>query len=189
LTPIGARIGAENQQLQRAGCYDHHWVVNGEPGPGYARILNGVPPLFSPNGEHFAYVAGDGSDWFVVVDHEAGPAHPDVLQRKPVFGPDGQRIAYIVKEDGLFHVALDGELGPPCETLGAASLVFSADGAHFAYAAKRDGEWAISLDGESTDEYDGILGTGPVFDADGALRCIAHRGGTVYRLRIGPAKP
>jgi aldose 1-epimerase len=32
LTRIGARIGAENEQLQRGGGYDHNWVVDGEPG-------------------------------------------------------------------------------------------------------------------------------------------------------------
>ncbi|HUT21385.1 MAG TPA: aldose epimerase family protein [Anaerolineae bacterium] len=32
LTPIGARINAENEQLRRGGGYDHNWVVNGEPG-------------------------------------------------------------------------------------------------------------------------------------------------------------
>jgi aldose 1-epimerase len=32
LTPIGARIDDQNEQLQRGGGYDHNWVVNGEPG-------------------------------------------------------------------------------------------------------------------------------------------------------------
>jgi aldose 1-epimerase len=32
LTPIGARINAEDEQLRRGGGYDHNWVVNGEPG-------------------------------------------------------------------------------------------------------------------------------------------------------------
>jgi aldose 1-epimerase len=32
LTRVGARIEAENEQLQRGGGYDHNWVVNGQPG-------------------------------------------------------------------------------------------------------------------------------------------------------------
>lgn len=32
LTPIGARINADNEQLRHGRGYDHNWVVNGEPG-------------------------------------------------------------------------------------------------------------------------------------------------------------
>ena len=31
-TPIGARIAAEDEQIQLGGGYDHNWVVNGQPG-------------------------------------------------------------------------------------------------------------------------------------------------------------
>jgi len=31
-TPIGARIDADDEQLQYGGGYDHNWVVNGQPG-------------------------------------------------------------------------------------------------------------------------------------------------------------
>jgi aldose 1-epimerase len=31
-TPIGTRIGNEDEQLQYGGGYDHNWVVNGQPG-------------------------------------------------------------------------------------------------------------------------------------------------------------
>jgi len=32
LTPIGARIDADNEQLRHGGGYDHNWVINGTPG-------------------------------------------------------------------------------------------------------------------------------------------------------------
>jgi Tol biopolymer transport system component len=66
-------------------------------------------PVFSPDGRHIAYVAGnDKGESFMVIDGIVGTSYNSVSV--PVFSPDGQHIAYVAGDSKSmsYFVVADG---------------------------------------------------------------------------------
>jgi len=124
-------------------------------------------PVFSPDGQHLAYVAMSPDGQRVVV-HDGKPGKPCemVFEGTIVFSPDSRRMAYGARRaNGWFLVVGDQELGP-YEFLGSATgFQFSRDGTRLAFAALVDKKWCVVLDGKPQPAYDNI---GPLaFSPDG----------------------
>ena len=143
-------------------------------------ILDGSPftnweavgaPVFSDDGDHFAFVGRVGPKWSVVVDGVAGPLFDQVgsgtLGDGPetvVFSQDGARFAYGAKRGERWHVVVDGEIGPAHDGLYGLPI-FSADGTHLAYQAVVGDKACVVVD-DSIGDLHANIGR-PVFSPDG----------------------
>ena len=118
---------------------------------------NGVRPfLFSPNGEHYAFVGALADGEHLVVDGKAGPASDSILLtigEDVMFSADSLHFAYVIRpltgsgkpetiairgqDNRAAHVVVDGQLG--AAYVGIESLQFSPDGKRVAYAGQTPG--------------------------------------------------
>jgi hypothetical protein len=87
-----------------------HMVVDGKQGKAYAQVT-GDSVVFSADKKSMAYIAGDGSKNFVVLNGMEGPAFDQVADLR--FSPAGSVLAYRARR-GLEHfVLVDGKsMGP-----------------------------------------------------------------------------
>ena len=155
---------------------------------GTYRALDENSIVFSQDGKRFGCVAGDGEQFFVVVDGKEGPRYhsqPSV----PVFSPDGQRVAYWVKEGDFVTVVVDGQpayKGGGAEARG--TILFSPDSRHWAVEIDGGGSARVVLDGVEQKAYRlywrpslqthrehgrSVLPNSITFTQDGHLRYIA----------------
>jgi hypothetical protein len=100
-------------------------VVDGQARAEYDGILKGSP-IFSPDGNHFAYIAAIGGLVFT----------PDGKRVSPPAGFDVERVG--IKPQRQF-VVMDGHSGTECDEIG--DVVFSRDCRQVAYKAKRGQTW------------------------------------------------
>jgi hypothetical protein len=80
-------------------------VLDGRRGPDYDLTTGFV---FSPDGQHLAYVARENDKWFVVVDGQREPDYDAISRGNPIFSSDGTRIAYAAYTQNKWLVIVDG---------------------------------------------------------------------------------
>jgi Tol biopolymer transport system component len=118
--------------------------------------------VFSPDGRHLAYKAGDANSWFVVVDGKRGRAYAGV--GRPVFAPDGRRVAHAAcdrcdgaGDDRGMYVVVDGQrIGAEYAEI-ADPIVFSGDGRRMAFAARRGPVQFVVVDEREEHSYAGVM--------------------------------
>lgn len=134
--------------------------LNAKPGKQY---FHTEQLRFSPDGNRLAYLAIEGSQWFVVNDGKAGNAFDSIKPWYTRFSGNSKRLGYIGTRKGRWHLVIDGKESEGLDE--CAGIVFSSDGKRLAYGIKRDGQWRNVIDGK-----EGPAGTsvGPVvFSPDG----------------------
>jgi hypothetical protein len=173
--------------------------IDGRPGCDYRAVTD---LQFSPEGSHWACIAGGSGYCPVVVDGRT--QHSFAWSEDVAFSADGKRLAYIgISPDGRYSLVVDGRTvwqgdkaaSPAFSTNGrhALAVVWLRDGQH----AWRDGELGPALvgvgrplmspddahfvygasDGRPGGNYDFIMNPGPVFAADSRhLAYIARTG-------------
>ena len=126
--------------------------------------------VFSPDGKHLAYKAGDANSWFIVVDGKRGRAYAGV--GRPAFSSDGRKLAHAAcdrcggaREDAAMFVVVDGrKIGVEYSDI-AEPIALSADGRRMAFAARRGSAQFVVADGKEERTYADIaaesLGFGP----------------------------
>lgn len=167
-------------------------VVDGRQVCSYSGGEIRLPPFFSPDSKHVAFVdPKDGTDHLVL--DGVTVATSDFIDG--CFSPDN-RVAYRAKKNNTWRVVFGTYEGPKCDDVTVPT--FSADGNHFAYAAKRNGRWSVIVDGKesATDgEHDWICRYSLLFsqnakqfsyiawdakDADDKIRFGLRIGGEVH---------
>lgn len=144
-------------------------VVDGVEGPLCDQVLSvaGEPTLtaqtavvFSPTGEHHAYLSRTGNEFVVVRDgreYFRGPYWISALRYGELaFSPGGKHLHFTFAEQvpsGVkLHLVVDGKAGPDC--LQYRPPVFSPDDSRWAHLARRAGtredEWFVVVDGKET---------------------------------------
>jgi WD40 repeat protein len=103
------------------------------------------PHQFSPDGQHFAYIATDDGRSRVWLDEQPlGEVDKQWGAWPFVFSPDSKRLAYFAREEApradgklklLSYAVVDGQKHPPYPSHGP--MFFSADSKHVAYLAYR----------------------------------------------------
>lgn len=135
-------------------------VNNSVPGEFYESI--GVP-VFSPNGKHYAYVAGQGKDdeMFMVINGKKQKPYPiigitvkqsresKISSQQPFFSSTGNRMAYPVydPEKEKAFMVVDGYAHPPFDAV--MKPCFSSDEKHVAYMGKKGDAWHLVVDGKA----------------------------------------
>jgi hypothetical protein len=157
-------------------------------------------PVFSPDGQRLAYVAGKGDKYFLVVDGKTYAECEKYTQ--VVFSPDSRRIAYSKlitnAKDGSnkYVVMLDGVAGSvESDNMTTFSPLFSTDSRHVAYGVIQDKRWRIVVDDVPGPLLEQIS-AGPVITAKGQLQYFGLRkdGGRHNLVRytvngFGPSAP
>jgi len=161
---------------------DKKWVmvVNGEPGPEFDGI--GGAYAFSPDSQHFAYIARRGKSAQVLLDgKEYGNVYsaytPGGAPQELTFSADSQHLAYFAGSGKKYRLVLDGQEQGPESKLGSMSVpVLSPDGRRWAYWALQSvlyNFYMVTDGGQTAHEaimgVDGkiLYGSQPRFSPDG----------------------
>jgi len=154
--------------------------ATGEP---YGKLYNHASRcVFSPDGQHFAYVAGDGDSYFVVLDGVEQQRH-GVMPTDVKFSPDSERLVYIAKDskDGKAFVVVDGTPAPQYDEI--TWLTFTADSKSFRYVVKDGDKEFLVVDGRERPYYDDVAprpnGTVTLFGTD-IISYVAIKDGAYY---------
>ena len=129
--------------------------------------------VFSLDGKHLAYKAGDANSWFIVVDGKRGRAYAGV--GRPTFTPDGSKVVHTAcdrcgggpRDEAAKFVVLDGRsIGAEYSDI-AEPIAFSADGRRMAYAAKRGPAQFVVVDGKEEKVYVEVTAESLMFSPTG----------------------
>jgi Tol biopolymer transport system component len=158
----------------------YRFIIDDQAGPEVDDIK--TAPIFSADGKRFAYVAGKGSEWLVVIDGVLGPNYDDVGQ--PVFSRDGKHIAYAARKGPLWMVTVDGKAGQGFNCV-KPDPIFSPDGSRIAYEAYDSDSLQVVLDGDARPllHIDGTPPTDLIFSPDG--KHIAYTARMKKSLMLG----
>jgi Tol biopolymer transport system component len=147
-------------------------VVNEEEIGLYERV-DDYSFVFSADGKHLAYKAGDAQSWFVVVDGKRGRSYAGV--GRPVFTPDGSKVAHSAcdrcgggsRDDPAMFVAVDGQRVGAAYADIAYPIQFSADGRQMAFVAKRGAAQFVVADEREERIYAGVAAESLAFSPSG----------------------
>jgi hypothetical protein len=163
---IGFRVKEGNKQVA---------VVDGVRGKSYDSV--GLPQ-FSPDSKRFAYLARNGSNWYIVLNGDQQDAAGSGVHGLQ-FLPDNKNLMYVVKDGSREHIMMNSLKGNTYDKVDENSVRFRSG--HFAYIAWKGNKQLMVLDGEEGTPYDRV-GT-PVFsNKDGHLGYTAKRNGTEFAV-------
>jgi len=149
-----------------AAADKYRMILDGKPSPDYEAV--GLP-VFSPDGQRFAYAASRQGRWVVLLDGQEHSKEYDEISLL-TFSADSARLFYAGKYRNRMTgdewvMVIDGKEDPRYTLVGG--LVFSDDGQHYAYAGARDpgtkatkeehGQGTIVHDGQPGPVFQGLL--------------------------------
>lgn len=162
VSPSGKTWACVDAVMQNNGSRrDARMIINGVAGKTYPAILSnadfGTSPIFSPRGEHVAYIAGDNNSAWVVIDTTEGPKYRSIVRGSLGFSADGSTVAYVAAGDQGHHVVVGDKIYGPYGG-GVASLAVSADGKTAAWIADVIGDRRVFVNGKDVDPAFGPAG-------------------------------
>lgn len=116
-------------------------VVDGKAEAKYEGIID-RSLVFSADGNHYAYGAGNGKTRFIVRDGK--PLGPCDEIKRPVFSPTGDRLAWGKYKNGKWSMVVDGREGRNFDYI--KTPVFSPDGKHVAYVDRTGHKYSVIVD-------------------------------------------
>jgi Tol biopolymer transport system component len=162
---------------------------DGWPSDHYSVVVDGTEqerfdrvgePVFTSDGNHFAYAAKAGREWFIVLD-----GHKRRVETKPewlTWSPRGSRLAYTSEQDWKEFVVVDWVRQKSYDFAGG--FEFSPDGKHYAYAAASGSRQFVVLDGTELKPYERVGDR--VFSPDGRrLAYVAEEHGDRFVVMDG----
>lgn len=139
-------------------------VRDGEIGPVLDDPWGGNHIMFSPDGDHLAYIGlrrrGAQATEFIVLDGKKQPPYSYVAFSDyggMAFSPDGKRLAYAAlrsHEERKWVMVVDGQEEQKYDGFLFNAPVFSPDSEHVAYAAVKNDRMVVVLDGREVGEFD-----------------------------------
>lgn len=139
-----------------------HAVVDGRFGPAFDQTA--CAPVFSPDGEHFAYVAARGEQWYLVHDDTLHGPYDKVSD--PAFSPVANDLVYCVQDGERGWVVLNHR--PLRRHRQVHQPRFSPDGRRLAYlASEGPGRSFVVVDSTAGPVH--ISAATPRFQPDGRL--------------------
>lgn len=176
--------------------------VGDEPGQGFTEIVS--PIIFSPDAQHFAYVAQQGENLVEVHNNHPGitftvpgrtrscyvrwiyvtnePRHHLVYEL--VCGGARYKLRYT--DQALRRVVVDGQSGPEYDVDGLYGFRYTPDWKHYGYEVHGvNGDHVmLNIDGKETKPYDGVVSGSLEFHPEtGEASFIAKEGEKLVRVR------
>jgi hypothetical protein len=176
-------------------------VLNDQSGPPFEKIMDN--PVFSTDGQHFAYVAKDKGAYSLVrgtlgtggnTTETKIPSTPSFdYTEQMIFSPDNSHLAFVSVKEGIWkgatirahrRVWFDGQPGRDYDALGLSGLLFSHDSKHLAYVVHDPGnkKHFIVLDGQEGKYYDEIFFGALRFNVSGEFVYFAREGRKYLRV-------
>ncbi len=184
LSPDGRRIAYVGSQ--REGADLRFFVVVDGVRSGAYSFVGKQFFAFSPDSEHYAYLAYRGGELVIVADGREQMLGPHSRENFAYvgFSRDGKHVAYSARASGggPCAVVLDGSEGKEYDGVAFDSPRFSPDSRRFAYLALADREsWVVVVDGQEGKHYAGVAAASLVFSPNGRhLAYIAGRAGEQF---------
>jgi hypothetical protein len=155
VSPNGKHIACDNAQGSGSSLI-YQYILDGQAQNQYDYA--GVPE-FSPDSNHFAYVAEKNKKWFVVVDGKESGNKYDAIDQL-VWSPDNSTLVYVATE-GTKQVLVNGTTTSQeydtIYTVNGEGIVFSPDGERLAYVAMDETNnyvhYYVVLDGKENGPY------------------------------------
>lgn len=141
---------------------DEKWIVivDGQESAAYDSVFN---PIFSDDGEQFAYAALDNEQTVVVLNNTAQTkTYDDVLGL--VFSPDGKQLAYVGNKNENYVVVINEKESKEYKSISTLKtedgtyeyIVFSSDGKQAAFKASDGDKYFVVVNGQEGKRYDYI---------------------------------
>ena len=141
---------------------DKWWlVVDDIEGEKYDAVGK-MAPLFSPDSQRVAFVAGRKGRKLIVVDGVEGKEYEAV--GRVIFSADSKHFVHLAERGDERFAVVDGVEQPAFDGLHASGPIFSPDSQRLGYVVKRGVKWLAIIDGKEGKEYDGAGGL--VFSPD-----------------------
>lgn len=174
--------------------------VGGEPGPGYNEIIS--PLIFSPDAQHFAFVAQQGDTLVEVHDNHPGITFPMERRRscyvawiyvtneprhhlvyELVCG--GSRFQHEYTSQALRRVVIDGQPGPEYDVDGLYGFRYTEDWKHYGYEIHgvEGNHVRFNIDGKETKVYDDVVTGSLIFPSPGEASFVAREGETLVHVK------
>ena len=119
----------------------------------YTSLVPGTV-VFSPDGNHFAYIIKiDNGTKAMVLDGITGPKYNNITLIR--FSPNSQNYAFAAILGRKMLTILDGNEGSRYDGVGV-PVTFSPDSNHSAYAARLNNSTFMRVDGKEMDRFDDV---------------------------------
>lgn len=157
----GPLFGPGGRRIAYCFAEDDHYrvVIDGHLSPKQDLDIQDPPkPVFSANGERFAYSGRRAKEQFMVIDGQAQPAY--LIVADFCFSPDGKRTAYVgvlLGSDGRgkSYAVVDGQQGDEWDVI-SYGPVFTPDSKRVVFVGKRAKKYHLVVDGKAGVGYDYI---------------------------------
>jgi len=164
----------------------HRWHIEmginlpGDFKPMHKQGITNWTMAFSPDSEHFAYLANDNNQWRIVLDNEPQQSSEDIKTDSLIFSQDSAHLAYKVEHRDKTFVLVDGREENHFERLKNGTPVFSPDGKRLGYFALQNNTWFAVVDG-----IENRISDRP---SDRSLKFSPDSNRVVYRVWVGGDK-
>jgi hypothetical protein len=176
--------------------------VGEESGQGFTEIVS--PIVFSPDGQHFAYVAQQDDNLVEVHDNHPGITFQVPGRTRSCFvewmevtrEPEhhlvyelvcaGKRYKLVQTDQALRRMVIDGRSGPEYDVAGLHGFRHSQDWKHYGYEVHgvNGNQALLNIDGKETKAYDGVVAGSLEFHPEaGEASFIAREGGKLIRVK------
>jgi Tol biopolymer transport system component len=102
------------------------------------------PVIFSPDGNHIAFISGGWHNVHVVMDGVSGRTVESIDSIS--FSADGKHLSYTAKKGDIHMRVIDGQI--VCQCKGAYTICFGPDGRHYAACVFVRGRFQLIVDGK-----------------------------------------
>jgi WD40 repeat protein len=167
----------------------HFVVVDGQQSGPYQRSANFI---FSPDGNHYAYMAKSGGQWRVIRDGVPGPPFDNMYPPDFYFSRDSAHVGYLTSRGKQRILMVDTTERPiDCDQWLTAALALSGDASRVAVGVGRNKKSFVLVDAVEQGPYDTLLDAPVAFSPSGEHVAYAVKnGGRAFVVRDGqPQQP
>jgi WD40 repeat protein len=127
-------------------------VIDTIPGNAYDDVCM---PVFSPNGQRFAYTARNGAVRMLVVDNEQiVTMDTSSVITCVLFSADNKNIVYVLTENQKYFLIVNGNKSGPYDYINENSIRFNDNNGGIAYLVKLNDKQFIVYNGKKSGPYD-----------------------------------
>ncbi len=154
----------------------------------YSKLCDKVSiPVFSGDGKNFVYIAQEGNQHSIIVNHEQVLSTGSTSEIITVlFRPDNKTIVFLLKEGSKYFLVDDGVKSKPYDFIDEHSIAFSPDKSKIAFVARLNGKQMVVYNGKQSKPFEQV--GFPVFSPDGKRMAFWAANGKDYYVLLNNKK-